>query len=72
MEVLTGKEIDNLLKMIGKESVEINKIECPHCKWMKETFDYAEESTNREYWIMTEVFVYLHNGKDYCDWGKNE
>jgi len=23
--------------------------------------------TNREYWFYTEMFVYLHNGKDYCD-----
>ena len=22
--------------------------------------------TNREYWIMTEVFVYLHGGVDFC------
>ena len=22
--------------------------------------------TNREYWIMTEIFVYLHDGKDEC------
>lgn len=25
------------------------------------------ESTNRDYWVMTELFVCLHNGKDYCD-----
>jgi len=22
---------------------------------------------NREYWLFTETFVYLHNGKNYCD-----
>ena len=22
--------------------------------------------SNREYWIWTEVFVYIHHGKDYC------
>lgn len=22
--------------------------------------------TNREYWIMTKVFVYLHGGADHC------
>ena len=29
----------------------------------------GEPQTNREYWIMTEIFVYLHNGKDACDCG---
>ncbi len=26
----------------------------------------GEPQSNREYWIMTEIFVYLHGGKDYC------
>jgi len=43
------------------------KSECPHCKFIETLGDVQ---SNREYWIMTEVFVYLHNGKDYCDWRK--
>jgi len=27
----------------------------------------GQPQTNREYWIFTEIFVYLHNGKDYCN-----
>ena len=46
------------------------KPECPHCKFMEELFKEDDIKTNREYWIMTEVFVYLHDGKDYCNWGK--
>lgn len=42
-------------------------IECKHCKWLDELFN-LEIKNNREYWFYTEIFVYLHNGKDYCDW----
>ena len=40
---------------------------CKHCKWLEELFKNIKDMTNREYWTMTEIFVYLHNGKDYCD-----
>lgn len=43
------------------------KIECPHCKFINETFPAAKEMSAREYWIFTEVFCYLHGNKDYCD-----
>jgi len=41
--------------------------ECPHCKFLAELFNEDKIESNREYWIMTEVFVYLHEGKDYCN-----
>ena len=47
------------------------KYECPHCKFISETFIHHEDSTNREYWLMTEVFVYLHGGRDYCNYVKD-
>ena len=37
---------------------------CPHCKFIETLGDFQ---SNREYWLITEIFVYLHNGKDYCD-----
>ena len=46
---------------------EFNTTECPHCKFM---LTLGEIQTNREHWLITEMFVYLHNGKCYCDWGK--
>jgi hypothetical protein len=42
---------------------------CPHCEFIDKIFrpiSQLPDATNREYWIMTEVFVYLHGGKDYC------
>ena len=41
--------------------------ECKHCSFISKTFPSADQMTKREYWLMTEVFVYLHGGKDYCD-----
>lgn len=41
---------------------------CPHCRFIETLGDIQ---SNREYWIITEIFVHLHNGKDYCDWEKN-
>ncbi len=40
---------------------------CKHCEWIEEIFGDSKTETNRDYWIMTEIFVYLHNGKDYCN-----
>ena len=37
---------------------------CPHCKFLDNTF--GEILSNREYWLYTEMFVYLHNGADHC------
>lgn len=44
----------------------MEKEKCPHCEFISNTF-HEEIKNNYEYWIMTEVFVYLHGGKDYCD-----
>ena len=36
------------------------------CEVLDELFKRVEKSTNRDYWVMTELFCYLHNGRDYC------
>jgi hypothetical protein len=41
--------------------------ECPHCKFLHDTFNF-DDLAPREYWLFTEMFVYLHSGKDYCDY----
>ena len=38
---------------------------CDKCDKLMELFKSAEQ-TNRNYWLMTELFVMLHNGKDVC------
>ena len=49
-----------------------SEIKCPHCKFINELSEHLSKSpdkmTNREYWLITEIFVYLHNGKDYCNY----
>jgi hypothetical protein len=44
---------------------------CPHCEFLSTRFESGDTINNREYWLMTEVFVYLHDGKDYCDYKEN-
>lgn len=44
----------------------MKEIKCPYCKFISDTFPAAGKMSKREYWIMTEIFVYLHSGKDYC------
>lgn len=51
-------------------SKQLKKSKCKHCEFIEKTF--YEINNNYEYWLMTEVFVYLHNGKDYCDKHKGE
>lgn len=38
---------------------------CDKCKMLFELFNETPK-TPRLYWVMTELFVMLHNGKDYC------
>ena len=40
-------------------------MKCEKCKLLDEVF--KDIKNNHEYWLMTEVFVYLHGGKDYCE-----
>jgi hypothetical protein len=43
---------------------------CKHQEILDLFHENAEEKKigwEREYWKFTELFVYLHNGKDWCD-----
>lgn len=43
---------------------------CNQCELLDELFGNLAKTgkaTNRDYWVMTELFVLLHNGKDYCE-----
>lgn len=42
---------------------------CIKCEYLGELFEQASK-TNRNYWLMTELFVMLHDGKDYCEEAK--
>lgn len=43
---------------------------CKHCEmindWSKHLSENPDKMTNREHWLLTEMFVYLHDGKVYC------
>jgi hypothetical protein len=43
------------------------KNSCPKCEFIDRIFKGIKDMSNREYWIMTEVFVHLHDGKDFCN-----
>ena len=61
-EIISGGSIPDWCPKLNKE-----RKECKHCSFISKTFPSADQMTKREYWLMTEVFVYLHGGKDYCD-----
>jgi len=44
---------------------------CKHCEFLTKTF-YKPFKNNYDYWIFTEVFVYTHKGKDYCNKSKKK
>jgi len=44
---------------------------CPHCEFIQKVFCTGSYDSKREYWLMTEVFMHLHNGKDHCDYIKS-
>ena len=45
---------------------------CKACKYLMELFKRIEKTTNRDYWVMTELFMLLHDGKDYCNVSKRK
>ena len=44
-----------------------SKTDCPHCKFLYDTFIEGLCGNSREYYLMTEVFLYLHGG-DVCNY----
>ena len=40
---------------------------CRHCEFIETLFSKVVDMTDREYYLFTELFCYLHDGKDYCD-----
>lgn len=36
--------------------------DCPYCAFLQKTFCNNNDRNDREYYLMTEVFVYLHGG----------
>lgn len=47
-----------------------NENECKHSRILKLFHDNIK--TDRDYWLWTELFVYLHDGSDYCNCNKNK
>lgn len=39
---------------------------CVFLLWIWEILDKNNLLANRMYWYLTEVFCWLHDGKDYC------
>ncbi len=46
-------------------------MKCPYCKFIKKLFKNDEIKNNKEY-AMRRMFVFLHEGKNCCDYGKLE
>lgn len=45
--------------------------ECPHCKSLSEIFFTRKKQSAREYFLATEMFVYLHRG-DVCNFSRKQ
>lgn len=79
---MVGKEISVIMdrgEFLSKESGFINIIhradieilpKCKHQDFFDKTFTNLGD--DREYWIFTEVFSYLHSGSDYCNCHKGD
>lgn len=66
--------MEKIIFLQGGTKVNIKKEQlikkCPHCEFIEKLYSNIE--SDKEYWQMTEVFVYLHNGKDYCNFFKKD
>ncbi len=68
---------ENLLgRKIREQAVEIEQLQrrlgnfevrsCIKCEFLLEVYEHTPKS-NRDYWLATELFVFLHDGRDVCD-----
>lgn len=48
-------------------NIKLNPTSCLHCEFLHKIFLESPDSTERDYFLMTEVFVYLHGG-DVCNY----
>ena len=44
-----------------------NKVNCQLLQELFKNLVETGKATNRDYWIYTELFVLVHDGKDYCN-----
>ena len=47
-------------------------MKCKACELLDKIYDLKPIQSNYDYWLFTELFVYLHDGKDYCDYKKEK
>ena len=60
------KPMEENMENVVTVSVKIKPDDCEHCKKLSEIFS-GKLKTKYDYWLYTELFVWLHEGKDYCD-----
>lgn len=54
-----------MMKQIEQYKEKNTNQNCKKCEYLMELFQHTPQ-TNRDYWVMTELFVFLHDGKDIC------
>ncbi len=54
-------------RVIAMKTIKPNFKDCPHCQFIA---TLGEVQSNKEYWLITKIFVHLHGGKDYCNGSK--
>ena len=62
-DVLTAEHKESMLR---KNLTLVSDNNCRSCDLLSQLAESAEK-TEWNYWLMTEIFVRLHGGKDYCD-----
>jgi len=60
------------MTIVNHDYHDLETVKCPNCRFLYNIFNDIKDMTNREYWVFTEMFVYLHYGKDYCDYKENK
>jgi hypothetical protein len=54
---------------MNESEIDDQKDRSPKCQMLIEFYDQVEK-TNRNYWVMTEIFCFMHDG-DVCNYKKN-
>jgi hypothetical protein len=56
---------NNVIKKQSTNEQQKQESKCLKCDLLLELYKSAKK-TKRNYWVMTELFMYLHNNHDYC------
>ena len=64
--IMSTEFVDHVGDVLDNYTIK-KKGNCKKCEYLMDLFERIKNPTNRDYWVMTEIFMFMHGNKDFCD-----